>query len=241
MIGRTICFGTLVCGLLLVPRGAEAQAPSADNTNSEVMQAIQQLRADLTAAFKREVDAAVQGLVTEERFDAVAGDLKHDIDGNAQGLGQLKQDFEKNKEDVAGLIEEQRRILDAISTSDGQGNRMLAMNNMMSSSPQFRQEMSSAVHQSIRREGTLRVRNRTGSYQLLDVNRQRLEIPPYTEIFDIRVPVGTLTTELVGQERTKNWTVTAPDYFQEIVIEPSSPSRWYVGSPLVYDYPTIFW
>ena len=70
MIGRTICFGILVCGSLLVPRRAEAQAPVRSDSNANVMQAIQQLRADLPGVVKHEVDAAMQSFVTEERLNA---------------------------------------------------------------------------------------------------------------------------------------------------------------------------
>ena len=241
MIGRTICFGTLIGGLLLLPSQAEAQAQSRGDPYEDVMQAIERLRADLHGIVKREVETAMHGFVTEERLNAEVDRLTDFLNNRELEIRQLKQEFDNSTIRLDTQIADQRLILNAISTSDSQGNRMVAINNMMSTSPQFRQEMSGAVHDSLQRWGTLRVRNRTGSYQLLDVNRQRLEIPPYTEMFDIRVPVGTLTTELVGQEGAKNWTVTAPDYFQEIVIEPALANRVLVGSPLVYDYPTIFW
>ena len=83
--------------------------------------------------------------------------------------------------------------------------------------PEFREQLRGAVHESIDRVGTLRVENQAGTPQTLRVNDQTYQFDPF-EHRDIPVPVGTVTTELIGHEAPKHLTVAPPNYFQRIVI-----------------------
>jgi len=50
----------------------------------------------------------------------------------------------------------------------------------------------------------------------------------------VRVPVGTVTTQLVGHEGVKSWTITAPNYRQDVVVNPRPVTPIYV-EPLYVD------
>lgn len=144
----------------------------------------------------------------------------------------LKQELDKMRETIRQTSVEQQIILDRISRRDSEGRPILALNNIMESSPEFKQELSDAVHKTLKVSGSLVVRNKMTTSQILAINgKQEFIAPQTTARFD--VPVGTLTTELVGQEAAKNWTVGAPTYLQEINIEPASVSRVIVNRPVV--------
>jgi len=149
-------------------------------------------------------------------------------------IKELEAKFMKAMEALRDESERQREILDAISGTDSSGNRVLKLRPIMSRSPQFRQEMTDAVHETMRQQGTVRIRNEMGTTSTLLVNRQQYSIAPYA-ILDIAVPVGTLTTELVGYEAPKNWTIGPPNYTQAIDIRPSdNPVVVVEPSPVVY-------
>ncbi len=112
-----------------------------------------------------------------------------------------------------------QEILNAISGTDRSGNTVLKLLPIMKQSPQFRQEVSDAVHETMRQQGTVRVRNEMGTSNTLLVNGQQYSIAPYSTV-EISVPVGTLTTELPGYEAPKNWTIGPPNYTQSIDIRP---------------------
>jgi hypothetical protein len=93
------------------------------------------------------------------------------------------------------------------------------------------------------RTGTVYVSNEMSSEQTLKVNGAYYRIPPHTTNYRIEsVPVGTLTTELVGYESPKNWTIAAPHYQQRIKIAPD-PAPAYPQQRVVYrqivDYPPV--
>jgi hypothetical protein len=56
----------------------------------------------------------------------------------------------------------------------------------------------------------------------------------------VDVPVGTLTTELVGYEAAKNWTVGPPNYHQGITITRTA-GPVFVGPPVVVDVPVFLY
>ena len=150
---------------------------------------------------------------------------------------QLEQEVRELKASLLGLQNalaekdaELHEIVQALSQRDSNNHPILALRSIMKNSDQFRKEMQQAVNESIQREGKLIVDNRTSGVQFLSVNGQTQTINALTRQ-EFTVPVGTLTTELVGQEAAKNWTIGAPGYRQEIVIRPRS--RQVVASPVI--------
>ena len=48
---------------------------------------------------------------------------------------------------------------------------------------------------------------------------------------DVVVPAGLVTTELIGHEPPKYWWVSGPDYYQQVIIGPSSAHSLAVWKP----------
>lgn len=206
-----------------------AADPPASSSNTEVLDWIKQnmvTKDDLKEVVNRkELQTEIQKvteLVAEQ--DQEIKSLKSELDQVRSLIGQ------------AGA--EQQQILEMISRRDSQGRPILALNNIMQESPEFKQELSDAVHSTFRQSGTLRVRNMMTTAQYLNVNG-RQELIPAQSSQDFVVRVGTLTTELVGQEAPKNWTIGAPNYLQEINIEPASVSQVIVNRPIYDSQPII--
>ncbi len=166
-------------------------------------------------------------------------------DQNKQ-LAKVYEEYQRLADRLDAQLNEQRARLEQIAEQDNAGNYVPAIRANMAKSPEFRQAMSAVVHEAMRREGTLRVQNQTGIGVQLRVNNDKTYyIAPYSTHPDIPVPVGTLTTELVGYEPPKNWTIGAPHYFQQINITPS-PGRVVVEPaaivwPAVWTPPTYVW
>jgi hypothetical protein len=87
--------------------------------------------------------------------------------------------------------------------------------------PSFRNELSGAVLTAIPQHGRLRVRNAMGTTQYLMINRSPYSILP-GQVLDVDVPAGTVTTELVGYESPRNWTIGPPNYQTQIAIGPQA-------------------
>jgi hypothetical protein len=149
------------------------------------------------------------------RFDALVGTL---ADQSAQ-ISNLQSDFQKVTDNLFRQMGEQREILEAISQPTGDGSHVLALRSNMQQNPAFRQEVEQAVHDSIRRSGTLEVQNNMDVGKYLQVNGREWYIPARSER-TFEVPVGTLTTELVGDEAPRSFAVGPPGYLQRIEINP---------------------
>lgn len=159
-------------------------------------------------------------------------------DQNKQ-LAKVYEEYQRLADRLDAQLKEQRARLEQIAEQDKAGNYVPAIRANMAKSPEFRQAMTAVVHEAMQREGTLRVQNQTGVGVHLRVNNDKLYyIAPYSTHPDISVPVGTLTTELVGYEPPKNWTIGAPHYFQQINITPS-PTRLIV-TPATPVLPTVW-
>ena len=150
--------------------------------------------------------------------------LRSDVDQlittqNERGteLTQLKEKLDEIDTTLNLKIEEQRLLLDAIAGDDDDGNPILRLDSVMQS-PLFRNQMSKAVNDSIQSEGELVVTNKMAGAQVLDVNGRQVSVEPGDPV-KLKVPVGTDTTRLPGQD-LQNWTVGAPNYRQEIDIVP---------------------
>jgi uncharacterized coiled-coil protein SlyX len=78
--------------------------------------------------------------------------------------------------------------------------------------------------------GTLRVVNRMRTAQNVKVNQTSFAIPALSTQ-DLNVPFGTVTTELVGHEPAKQFSLKAPVTLQQLVIA-AEPVQTTVASPL---------
>ena len=106
--------------------------------------------------------------------------------------------------------------LDSIVQKDSQGAEVLRLSAISKKSEEFRKELSEAVHESLRKQGQVIIRNKTSESQSVLINQESHEVPA-GQVVTLPVPVGTLTAQLLGQPYT-NWTITAPKYEQTIDI-----------------------
>jgi len=200
---------TLVAAASLVlclfsPTILSAQTDSGPKPDPQIVQ----LRKDLTSLSDQVAEQAKNLTAITKLVEAQSNDIK-----------KLREDFVSSLAAMQNESAGQRKILEAISSTDSRGNTVLNLLPIMKQSPQFRQEVTDAVHETLRQQGTVRVRNEMGTSNTLLVNGQRYSIPPYSTV-EISVPVGTLTTELPGYEAPKNWTIGPPNYTQSIDIRP---------------------
>jgi hypothetical protein len=100
-------------------------------------------------------------------------------------------------------------------------------------SPSFRTEMQNVVHGSMKTTGMLRIRNWMSTPQAVRVNGYLFRVEAMQSL-ELRVPTGTVTTELVGYEAPKHLSITPPAYEQELIIAPQE-ARYSVYRP-VDDY-----
>jgi uncharacterized coiled-coil protein SlyX len=98
----------------------------------------------------------------------------------------------------------------------------------------FRQDLGTAVNRSLKTRGTFRIANKTPTHQWIAVNRTEYVVRPSEELL-LDAPVGTVTTQLPGQE-LMNWTLAAPGYYESIDIVPAVPTRTTAERP-VYGVP----
>ena len=105
-------------------------------------------------------------------------------------------------------------------------------------------------YSTMRQNGTLQIHNKMGRDQQIYVNGTLYQVPAGSNT-EVTVPVGTVTTQLLGYGNS-NWTVGAPDYRTSIDIVPQQtvfrpfvpgqPSRaiappvYYRPSVTAYDY-----
>jgi hypothetical protein len=157
-------------------------------------------------------------------------------------VAQLEQEVHDLRSSLLGLQTvlkekdaELHEIVQALSRRDGNRQPILALRSIMQSSDEFRREMQQAVNDSIPREGKLRVENQTSGVQFLSINGKTERVDALKTV-EFTVPVGTLTTELIGQESSKNWTVGPPAYQQNMVIRPLT-RQTVVASPVIIETP----
>jgi len=149
-------------------------------------------------------------------------DLQSDVDDVAEAQSELRTEFEQLKtqldtvqEALHTKIAEQQQLLDAVVSDDLDGNAYLRLDSSMEN-PDFRKQMSKAVHESIQDDGEFVVTNKMDGIQWIIVNGQQVVIEPQKQK-TLKVPVGTVTTQLPGQI-LQNWTIGAPSYRQAIDI-----------------------
>jgi hypothetical protein len=156
-------------------------------------------------------------------------DVSKVVEENTKSLEDLAQQVEELKSDLAEKDAELREILDAIASRDSAGKPVLALRNIMQSDD-FKQEFQGAVNEALETHGTFTVENETYSEQLISVNGSTHTVPARMKA-TFRVPVGTVTSQLVGQEAAKNWTIAAPSYTMGIKIRPTVIESSYVLLP----------
>lgn len=168
---------------------------------------------DVTPPDNAKADAGAPG-ATES-----AKTLEDRVDQLEQEVLELRSNLVTLQNALAEKDAELNEIVRALSERDSNNRPILALRSIMKNSEEFRKEMRQAVNESIQREGKLIVDNQTSGVQFLQVNGKTQTLNALTK-YEFTVPVGTLTTELVGQEASKNWTIGAPAYRQEIIIRP---------------------
>lgn len=219
-------------------------APSTPSVSSEtsVEAELRRLRTELDR-LKSLVDEHAKTLRSQNQD---ISKILYLVEDQNKQLAKVYEEYQRLADRLDAQLKEQRARLEQIAEQDNAGNYVPAIRANMAKSPEFRQVMTAVVHEAMRREGTLRVQNQTGVGVHLRVNNEKTYyIAPYSTHPDISVPVGTLTTELVGYEPPKNWTIGAPHYFQQINIVPS-PARVVVepvatALPLVWTPVTYVW
>lgn len=203
------------------PASPSASAPATPAAGTSVEAELGRLRAELDR-LKSLVDEHAKTLRSQNQDISKILDL---VEDQNRQLAKVYEEYRRLADRLDAQLKEQRARLEQIAEQDNAGNYVPAIRANMAKSPEFRQAMSAVVHEAMRREGILRVQNQTGVGVSLRVNNDKTYyIAPYSTHPDITVPVGTLTTELVGYEPPKNWTIGAPHYFQQINITPS-PTR----------------
>ena len=149
-------------------------------------------------------------------------------------ISKLKEDLKAVTDQINEELTKQQQILAAISQPDSAGRQVIRLSANMES-PEFRQDLRDAVHDSLDTTGTLRVANKTGDYQRIFINRTEHGVAAGQTV-TLKVPVGTVSTQLPGRD-LKNWTVAAPTYEQNIDIVPDPvPTTTYVARPVYYSY-----
>jgi len=187
------------------------------------------------------------------------------LEGDVQAITSAIKDNASQITDLSDLVKnafiklsdqdaKQQTILDAISATDENGEIYLPLNSIMNKSATARHEVRNAVEQSIRSQGTLTIINEMGTAQDVIVNHIQHHVHAGATL-NITVPVGTVTTQLPGQD-IENWTIGVPNYKQSVSIKPrytaarpsydlpgsatwiSQPAqRFYYHKPLVYEPP----
>ena len=148
------------------------------------------------------------------------------LEATRQSINEMSERLAGLEDRVGELDAVQGQIAGVIAEPDGKSLRVPDLLGNMQKSPQFRAQVSEAVHDVLAREGTLTIENQTDVWQKLRVANtgRSYDIPPRTTLAPITVPVGTISTELVNYEAPRNWTVGPPNCEQRIVIKPASAS-----------------
>jgi hypothetical protein len=95
------------------------------------------------------------------------------------------------------------------------------------------------VQESLKRKGTLRILNKMPNDQRIQVNGGDYDVRAGETLVINDMPTGTFTTELVGWEAPRNWSIAPPTYEQTITIEPAPAAR-VAPSRVVYEGPPAY-
>ena len=121
-----------------------------------------------------------------------------------------------------------------IIKNDSSGTPIVAIREM-TQNPEFKDEFRRAVNEVVEPRlvpaplGTIRIVNRMGTSQYLEVNGVGRWIGPLGAL-DVVVPAGVATTRLSGYEPAKSWRLDAGNgYLQSVIIEPQP-----IYTPIIY-------
>jgi hypothetical protein len=178
------------------------------------------------------------GPVTRKEFNA----LRRLVARQGVEIGQNQSDLDVlkkvtgNNETILGEI--------AASVPDGAGqSRYVPRMKANMENKDFRKEMKEVVRMSMDEQGTLVIRNKTDTAKSVRIRATGKEttvnVPAGTEA-RVQVPVGTVSTELLGYEGPKNWMLGPPNNMQKIDILPA-PSPPVIIGPPVYETPITVW
>jgi hypothetical protein len=167
---------------------------------------------DKTSGVPEEIDA----LFTE------MADVREKL-GEVPKLRVMVEDADKKLNQVARTIDE------------GRGSPVVVPDILGSfeKSAVYQKQVQDVVHAVTQEGGALRVVNKLPSTQHLKVNGRSVWLRPMEEV-TLKVPLGTLTTELVGYEGPKRWDIAPPNYSQEIEIVPKPLPPVVIGSRIDY-------
>ena len=160
--------------------------------------------------------------VPRAEFQALQNQVKANtdlIDSVDDKLVSMREDNRELLDQVFQQNNEQSKMLAAISTRGTAGTPIPNLRAIMNDT-QGRQALEGAVHEVLRRQGTVIVENRMPQGYSIELNRQSHYVAPGEAKTFTDVPVGTVTTELVGYEEPKQWALTPPAYELKIVIGP---------------------
>ncbi len=145
------------------------------------------------------------------------------IDGKLTDLGDKINKNESDIKDLTDRLNEMEERQRQILTANESGGFRLDLRGQMEN-PDFQNEFGKAIDDSIRqKEGTLTITNKMSTYQRVLVNRVEFGVKPGEKIA-IKLPAGTVTTELPGIEGVKTWMIGSPNYSQDIDIVPTRNS-----------------
>jgi len=257
MIARLMGLGILVAGPLFLPALADAQeaagAPEEEQpaATSPVTQKQFQGLQERVENLARAIQTLTEQLATANQTSLVPVAPASEEPGDdaaetarTTAVQEVRDEINQLWDHVLELETVQGQIAREIAQPDGAKLLVPDIRGNMERSTAFRQEVSAAVHDVMRRHGTLRIENQTAvGHTIRVINTGRsVYIPPGEISAPVDVPVGTVGTELVGYEAPRNWTIGPPGYEQHIVIKPTSGSvRILNAAPLTLPLTGHYW
>jgi len=255
----------LTNGLIKLQQAGESLTVSVDNvqkTQAELLKVIVDTDTRQEGIKRRQEEEILPAIAAMNRKHkalarkfADAEVRREKMAGDVEALADVVTDTNARQDELLNRLVEQagvqqdtnarqEKILRAISQSDSQGNYVLNVKGNVDNSREFKQQFGDAVNESMQQTGVVLVTNNMSAGYYLRVNGRDWYIAAGKQR-TIEVPVGPLTTELVGHEAEKTWTIGPPNYRQGIEINPRretlSPTREVypsvAGPPMMWSEP----
>jgi hypothetical protein len=253
MFSRSIAVAALLLSTL--PAAAFAQAPTAHDKEQDAR--LDALQKRLTAAetgltsLKTDLEKKLSDLtgnvqtladLVKEQSGQIGtlktdrDTLKADLDKLTTTINTQTADIGKLRGDLGSLtttanseLDLVRQTLNDIARPDSAGGHVPRLDAAMKS-PAFQQELQQAVHVALPKKGLFRIVNKMSTAQWIYVNLAGHYLQP-GEVKTLELPLGTVTTQLPGQEIV-NWTLAHKGdgvYAESIDIVPTpTPTRTFV-------------
>lgn len=234
MPASAIRSGLLTVVLMVVPCVAFAQQVAkkwatlddVDAAKVELKAEVAKLREDLKGDLAKLTDQLGKLADNDKSQNDTLSAIGKVVTSQDESLRKLRQDMDKQLDILRSQQGELREIVEAISTRDRTSGAPILDVAANMRSNDFREAMRGAVDQSMERNGTLEIENRLPGSYTMKVNGVYYQVPAYGTR-TVSVPVGTATTELLGYESPKNWTIAPPTYRQRVIIGPSERVTYY--------------